>query len=310
MPFYENEKCPVCGEMFKEDDDIVICPYCATPHHRECYHSVGHCINQDKHADGFEYSYEKVQRDSAQQPHKDADKVSAPQSDYRGRTGFSFNPPLNEYDTSNESIDGRSVRDTAAVVRTNSLRFIPKFKKGKKVSWNWSAFFFGHYYLFFRKIYKQGFIFLALELIADFIIQGIFSQEYQKFFDLMNSLMSRVQANTVDDSMMQEMMSGYRMIFPVMAISLGVSLIFHIIIALFSDWFYREKVFSILDRVDEKLNEGGAFGQYFVIGDMQPELSQDEMKRLYLGKVGGTSFFAPLMIYFALQIISRLISQL
>ena len=55
MPSYKNEKCPVCNTEFKDGDDIVTCPVCGTPHHRECYNKIGHCINEDKHKDGFEY---------------------------------------------------------------------------------------------------------------------------------------------------------------------------------------------------------------------------------------------------------------
>lgn len=50
---YTNKICSVCGEAFKENDDIVVCPECATPHHRECWFKNGCCINKDKHAEGF-----------------------------------------------------------------------------------------------------------------------------------------------------------------------------------------------------------------------------------------------------------------
>ena len=51
--FYTGYECPVCHNKFKESDDVVVCPICGTPHHRECYNSLGHCANEDKHADGF-----------------------------------------------------------------------------------------------------------------------------------------------------------------------------------------------------------------------------------------------------------------
>ena len=28
--------CPVCGETFQNGDDVVVCPECGAPHHREC----------------------------------------------------------------------------------------------------------------------------------------------------------------------------------------------------------------------------------------------------------------------------------
>ena len=49
---YENEKCVVCGELFKEGDKIVVCPDCGTPHHRECYENNGECACEKLHNDG------------------------------------------------------------------------------------------------------------------------------------------------------------------------------------------------------------------------------------------------------------------
>lgn len=49
MFFYEGYICPVCGEKFKETDDIVACPECGAPHHRECWKKEGHCHFQDTH---------------------------------------------------------------------------------------------------------------------------------------------------------------------------------------------------------------------------------------------------------------------
>ena len=50
---YYNLPCPVCGGVFKDGDDIVVCPECATPHHRECWHSNGCCVNSELHSTDF-----------------------------------------------------------------------------------------------------------------------------------------------------------------------------------------------------------------------------------------------------------------
>jgi hypothetical protein len=50
---YENIKCPVCDKVFTKDDDIVVCPECGTPHHRECYELENRCAFEEKHKDGF-----------------------------------------------------------------------------------------------------------------------------------------------------------------------------------------------------------------------------------------------------------------
>lgn len=73
MEFTEY-KCPVCGEQFKTGDDVVVCPECGAPHHRECYEKEGHCHFADRHGDDF--SFEKEQA-------KEADK-QAEQNDENG----------------------------------------------------------------------------------------------------------------------------------------------------------------------------------------------------------------------------------
>ena len=54
MEFFKY-KCPVCDRQFKSGDDIVVCPECGTPHHRECYETTGHCFYEDKHSEDFSF---------------------------------------------------------------------------------------------------------------------------------------------------------------------------------------------------------------------------------------------------------------
>lgn len=44
--------CPVCTKQI-DPERPVFCPVCGTPHHRACYHALGHCINEEKHDEGF-----------------------------------------------------------------------------------------------------------------------------------------------------------------------------------------------------------------------------------------------------------------
>lgn len=52
---YENEICSGCGRRFQEGDDIVTCPECGTPQHRECWLLEHKCVNEHLHEDGFEW---------------------------------------------------------------------------------------------------------------------------------------------------------------------------------------------------------------------------------------------------------------
>ena len=73
---YSYEKCPVCEKEFANDDDIVVCPLCGTPHHRDCYKKNGECSNYDKHSEGFHWTPSKenklVTEDTAPLPPVDA----------------------------------------------------------------------------------------------------------------------------------------------------------------------------------------------------------------------------------------------
>ena len=33
---YTGLECPICGEKFTAQDDIVVCPECGAPYHRAC----------------------------------------------------------------------------------------------------------------------------------------------------------------------------------------------------------------------------------------------------------------------------------
>ena len=49
---YKGRSCPVCSEEFREEDDIVVCPKCGAPYHRECYKKNNKCIFAELHKSG------------------------------------------------------------------------------------------------------------------------------------------------------------------------------------------------------------------------------------------------------------------
>ena len=52
---YNGCICDVCKQTFTPESDVVVCPECGTPHHRGCYKELGHCVNEEKHSEGFEW---------------------------------------------------------------------------------------------------------------------------------------------------------------------------------------------------------------------------------------------------------------
>ena len=47
-----GKTCPVCSQNFHEGDDVVVCPKCGAPYHRDCYKQNGKCIFPELHKDG------------------------------------------------------------------------------------------------------------------------------------------------------------------------------------------------------------------------------------------------------------------
>ena len=49
MPKYYGCPCEGCGRPLALTDDIVVCPDCGAPYHRECYEKLGRCIHTPAH---------------------------------------------------------------------------------------------------------------------------------------------------------------------------------------------------------------------------------------------------------------------
>ena len=98
---FTNYKCPVCDKQFKSDDDVVVCPECGTPHHRECYDKLEHCFYEEKHSDGFTFEA-FANENKAENESGDGETVICPNCKeenpkatfYCNKCGF----PLNEQD--------------------------------------------------------------------------------------------------------------------------------------------------------------------------------------------------------------------
>lgn len=77
MFFYEGYSCPVCGKAFDERDDIVVCPICGAPHHRDCFKQEGHCHYEENHGTDQQWSREKYATKQAEKNNTAAETVGA-----------------------------------------------------------------------------------------------------------------------------------------------------------------------------------------------------------------------------------------
>ena len=165
-----NEKCPVCNNNFKDDDDIVVCPHCGTPHHRDCYKENTMCANQQKHDEGFRWEPTFV---TPEETKNTAEEIKHPFGQAIDLEQMPLNIPIptlqqNLLDSFPQELeDGVKTEDVAIFVRHESPKYLKKFQQIKdgKLTWNWAAFFFAPYWFFYRKMHKLGVVFLAIFIL-------------------------------------------------------------------------------------------------------------------------------------------------
>lgn len=327
MPNYQEYACPVCKKQFQKDDDIVTCPECGTPHHRECYSLVGNCVNKGLHSAGYSFlenektippvvvSEYYVPDDNEEEVEVIEDLVNSKEKD-NNQGGKGFSPFLTvDFDTNAYKGTGKigecDVQDIASVVRSNIPKFIEKFRKieenGQKLGWNWSAFFFGSLYLLFRKMYKQG---VAVYCIVLSIIFGCetliykFAPEFVAQVQKITEEAYNSKATSIDFSSLvgiADMQNAMKITYAM----IGIILVIRIIVAIFADNIYKNTVFDIIKKVEEKLAGGANFTQTSFMMGQGVELSQEQLKKMYLNNKGGVSIFAP---FFAYSIVYFIIS--
>ena len=298
-------KCAVCSAYLFEEDDVVCCPICGAPHHRECYNKIGHCGLEDAH--GTENEYKKPAEDGAQLQKTEAEKPENEGSVCR-RCGMPveedarFCPhcatPIGEeipfgampytirfdFDKKAEIQKDVTAGDAARVVSVNPFRYIPKFltlSEGKKTSWNWASFLLPHAWFAYRKMYKSAFISGAFMLMAELFTLPLavamtqIPETTEKF------------ANYMQLGVYYAEHLGEAGAVPILLAVIGllVNLATRIISGIFGDWIYKNRVVSTVRKIN-----------------------QSEDKETESRKLGGVSFIGFAVAIFGVTAIYDLIS--
>ena len=197
---FEDIKCDGCGRTFEKNDDIVVCPVCGTPQHRECWEKAEGCINKDKHAEGFEWKMPETKKAKLMPPAEKAKSDTEPTpsmvfDENIGRDVPDFNyivesrvqslaPGISE-EQRKEQLCGHNLSDVIAFIGNNASSYVNKFRKkehARKNTFNFGAFFFCPIWFFFRRLYKEGIIYLALTLCLTMLMAGP-SESYMTLID-------------------------------------------------------------------------------------------------------------------------------
>ncbi|NLA72445.1 MAG: hypothetical protein GX848_01245 [Clostridiales bacterium] len=180
---YSGEKCPVCKTDFIDESDIVVCPICGTPHHRDCWNELGNCFNKELHESGFIYMPPSSETDEKAEERVNLqieNKGLHIKTDENLKSGGQvFSPYLNssaEPITMQTDIGGITGEEYASFLGASARRYMPRFlflqKTGKKMMTNLFAFLLPFTFAAYKRMYKLAAILLAVNIF--FIGIGIY----------------------------------------------------------------------------------------------------------------------------------------
>lgn len=90
---YTGNNCDGCNKPLLDDEDIVVCPECATPQHRKCYDEKHQCVNAHLHSADFEWKGEVNTKKTifsstlANEKEKKGEDIVCPHCEYNNPAG-------------------------------------------------------------------------------------------------------------------------------------------------------------------------------------------------------------------------------
>ena len=206
---YIGEKCAACGEVFTAEDDVVVCPDCGSPHHRECYKSAGKCANEHYHAEKKKWerqlNKDKVfivcpnchfpnTKDEERCERCGFDLTADPATAAPGEKYDNIHEPFSEIFDENlgqprpylgfdpdEDLGGATVKEVSDFVKTNTIYYLPIFKRmkdiGSKFSFNLTCLFFPSLYFANRKMWGWAILAVVINVVLNMPAAFIFMAE-------------------------------------------------------------------------------------------------------------------------------------
>ena len=278
-----GKKCAGCGAYLFEEDDVVFCPVCGAPHHRECYNSKGHCAFESLH--GTDRQYDKAEQEKEKQPEEkkpENNVYTKPKENMDPITILQFDP-LGGVPEDLDLGDGVTAAEARQFVISNTHRYIPKFaaaKEGRKASFNWLAFLFPPAWFLSRKMYKWGILTLALS-VSFSLLTLPFMIEFENFLnsvDAKNTLEMLIALfENVNDFEITGLIAS--------SISSTLNILMSVLCGIFGDYIYRNHV---INTVKEIKNEG-------------LDVSEKLLKK------GGVSLFAAVIGFLIIQYLPSIV---
>ncbi len=270
----QNKTCALCHAYLFEEDDVVYCPVCGAPHHRECYNSIGHCALEETHGTDMQYDKLKAAENDANNKQPYTQSTVKDDTYTPGDEIFKNLPPMDFLGgvAPDEIIeDGVTAKEARNFVISNTARYIPKFKRlsnEQKKSWNLMAFFFPSQWFLSRKMYKAGIICTILTVIFSLLTFPLQITLINLGFEDVRTTAEMMQFLTLNLSQIH-----FSLLIAAF-LSSGLSTLMHIMVAIFGDWWYRQNAISKIkdiktnsdDIAEDFRKQGGVNVLLFLIG--------------------------------------------
>ncbi len=178
---YTGAKCAACGEEFTDTDDVVVCPECATPHHRKCYRINGECVNRIRHGTEFNWNTENRTAERTDdeffndKENKNPEEIKVERIEVETIPEFIENS-LKIFDNDEKEKDGCTLREILDFVNRNVLYYMPVFARirnmGSSISFNLICFIFPQAYFANRKMWFWALLtsFISVVLLIPMMI--------------------------------------------------------------------------------------------------------------------------------------------
>ncbi len=263
---YIGEQCFGCGRKFDENDDVVVCPDCGTPYHRECYKQAGECLNRELHESGEGWKRkgdgqadavkEKICPRCQQKNSADAEKCSSCGESFVQRESSQeerISPEemaelFSQMDVNKECLgfdpeeefDGVKLRDISSFVNSNTMYYIPLFKRmkafGSKISFNAACLFFPYFYFANRKMWGWAVVTALITLVFDIPAMLYIIGQQGEFLPYMSEISSFIISNEKLLLNLSEALNG-------------IGWVIRLLLCLFGNWLYFRFVIRSVRKI-------------------------------------------------------------
>lgn len=256
---------PVYEEpVTEENGDVRICHICGSENPADALHcgNCGALFSQQTQASDKKCAFcGKENADDALHCNQCGAPLGTPQGGFFGEAPKVANTDFD----ADEKIGENTAGELAIYTQASAHRYLPKFKRfesGKKLSFNFAAFFFAPYWFFYRKLYKAGAFFLVAFVTVSILLSGYSNVIYDSALEYTDAINAFDVENATDEELeimsgeMEKMMSDfYAKIKKPMLITLGVTAAMRLLCALIADKLYYKKILADIKLIKESVQE-------------------------------------------------------